>query len=166
MLSWVIRGGSQTDLAIERGEVVCRSMGLGAHFSREPFTGWHSRAFDNHLLQTGQKRDDRAPDTPTIYEFMDRYKTGDVGRRIASVLTAGEIFGHPMIASPGTPPERVKLLRESYARTLKDPDLIAEIKRTQYDFDPVSGDELQALANTVVNQPREVIERVRTILGL
>jgi tripartite-type tricarboxylate transporter receptor subunit TctC len=159
------QGGSQTDLAIERAEVVCRSMGLGAHFSRQPFTLWHSRDFDRHLVQTGRKRDDRASETPTLYELMDRYKTAELGRQLATVLTAGENFGHPMMAPPGVPADRVKLLREAYAYTLKDPALIADLKKQQYDFDPVSGEELQTLAKTVVNQPPPVIERLKKILG-
>jgi tripartite-type tricarboxylate transporter receptor subunit TctC len=159
------QGGSQTDLAIERGEVVCRSMGLGAHFSRQPFTLWHRKDFDRHLVQTGRKRDDRASDAPTIYELMDRYKTPDLGRRLAGVLTAGEDFGHPMMAPPGVPTERVKLLRDAYAKTLKDPELSADVKKQEYDFDPVSGEELQTLAKTVVNQPAQVIERLKKILG-
>jgi tripartite-type tricarboxylate transporter receptor subunit TctC len=159
------QGGTQTDLAIERGEVVCRSMGLGAHFSRQPFTLWHTKEFDRHLVQTGRRRDDRALDTPTLYELMDRYKTAELGRQLATVLTAGEDFGHPMIASPGIPADRVKLLREGYANTLKDPGLIADIKKQEYDFDPVSGEELQALAKTVVNQPAQVIERLKKIWG-
>ena len=159
------QGGSQTDLAIERGEVVCRSMGLGAHFSRQPFTLWHSKDFDRHLVQTGRRRDDRALDTPTLYELMDRYKTAEIGRQLATVLTAGEDFGHPVIAPPGIPADRVKLLREAYANTLKDPALIADIKKQEYDFDPVSGEELQALAKTVINQPPQVIERLKKILG-
>jgi tripartite-type tricarboxylate transporter receptor subunit TctC len=159
------QGGSQTDLAIERGEVVCRSMGLGAHFSRQPFTLWHSKEFDRHLVQTGRKRDIRASDTPTLYELMDRYKTAELGRQLATVLTAGEDFGHPMIAPPGVPADRVKLLREAYASTLKDPALIADIKKQEYDFDPVPGEELQTLAKTVINQPPPVIERLKKILG-
>src|SRR5918992_79508 len=159
------QGGSQTDLAVERGEVVCRSMGLGAHFSRQPFTLWHGKDFDRHLVQTGRKRDDRAADTPTLYELMDRYKTPEVGRQLATVLTAGENFGHPMIPPPGVPADRVKLLREAYANTLKDPALIVDIKKQEYDFDPVSGEELQGLAKTVVNQPPQVIERLKKILG-
>jgi tripartite-type tricarboxylate transporter receptor subunit TctC len=159
------QGGSQTDLAVERGEIVCRSMGLGAHFSRQPFTLWHSKDFDRHLVQTGRKRDDRASDIPTVYELMDRYKTADLGRQLATVLTAGENFGHPMIAPPGVPADRVKLLREAYANTLKDPALITDIKKQEYDFDPVPGEELQALARIVVNQPGQVIERLKKILG-
>lgn len=159
------QGGSQTDLAIERGEVVCRSMGLGAHFSRQPFTNWHAKKFDRHLLQTGQKRDDRAANTPTIYELMDHYKTNDLGRRLAAVLTAGENFGHPMMAPPGTPTVRVKTLRDAYQEALKDPELVAEIKKREYDFDPVPGEEIQNLANSVTNQPPQVIDQLKKILG-
>jgi tripartite-type tricarboxylate transporter receptor subunit TctC len=159
------QGGSQTDLAVERGEVVCRSMGLGAHFSRQPFTLWHHKDFDRHLVQSGRKRDDRATDTPTIHELMDRYKTSELGRQLATVLTAGENFGHPMLAPPGVPPDRVKVLRDAYAKALKDPALLADVKKQEYDFDPVSGEDLQALAKTVVSQPAPVIERLKKILG-
>jgi tripartite-type tricarboxylate transporter receptor subunit TctC len=159
------QGGSQTDLAVERGEVVCRSMGLGAHFSRQPFTLWHGKDFDRHLVQSGRKRDDRATDTPTIHELMDRYKTSELGRQLATVLTAGENFGHPMLAPPGVPVDRVKLLRDAYAKALKDPALLAEVRKQEYDFDPVSGEDLQALAKTVVSQPAPVIERLKKILG-
>jgi tripartite-type tricarboxylate transporter receptor subunit TctC len=159
------QGGSQTDLAVERGEVVCRSMGLGAHFSRQPFTLWHGKNFDRHLLQTGRKRDDRSPDTPTLTELMDRYKTTELGRQLVTVLTAGENFGHPMIAPPGLPADRIRLLREAYANALKDPALIADIKKQEYDFDPVSGEELQTLAKSIVNQSPQVIEKLKKILG-
>ena len=89
----------------------------------------------------------------------------ELGRRLANVLTAGEDFGHPMMAPPGVPAERVKLLRDAYAKTLKDPELLVDVKKQEYDFDPVSGDELQTLAKTVVNQPAQVIERLKKILG-
>jgi hypothetical protein len=59
----------------------------------------------------------------------------------------------------------VRLLRDAYAKTLRDPALLAEVKKQEYDFDPVSGEELQTLAKTVVSQPAPVIERLRKILG-
>ena len=152
------------DLAVERGEVICRSIGLPAHFSREPFITWHAKDFDRHILQTGQQRDPRAPDTPTLFELMDRYGTREVNRRLSQVLTAGEDFGHPMMAPPGTPPDRVKVLREAYAKALKDPELISEAQKGQWDMDPVTGEELQELARQVVDQPTQVIEQVKRIL--
>jgi hypothetical protein len=56
---------------------------------------------------------------------MDQYKTTDINRRAVEVLTAGEEFGHPMMAPPGTPPDRVKILREAYLMAMRDPELIA-----------------------------------------
>jgi tripartite-type tricarboxylate transporter receptor subunit TctC len=73
-------GGSEVDLAMERGEVVCRATRITVHFSREPFVTWDKKGFDRHLVQAGKKRDPRLTDVPTIYELMDRYKTPEAGR--------------------------------------------------------------------------------------
>lgn len=159
------RDGPETDLGVERREVVCRSMDLVSHFVREPFLTWHKTGFDRHLVQSPRKRDPRAPDTPTIWELMDEYKTPEVSRRVAlTMLVSGEL-GRPMMAPPGTPAERVKILREAYTKAMRDPDLMAEAKKGRMDMDPSTGEELQALINEVMNQPAEVVERVKKILG-
>ena len=59
-------GGSEIDIAVEKGEVICRSMTVAPHFGREPFDTWHKKGFDRHLLQSSEKRDPRAGDVPTI----------------------------------------------------------------------------------------------------
>jgi tripartite-type tricarboxylate transporter receptor subunit TctC len=158
-------GGSEIDVAVERGEVQCRGMTIPPHFGREPFDSWHKRGFDRHLVQTGRSRDPRAPEAPTIYEIMDEFKTAEVSRRAAQVLLAGGEFGRPMFVTPGTPPERVRVLREAYAKALRDPELLAEAKKGRMDVDPSTGEELDALVKEVMNQPPEVIERVKRILG-
>jgi tripartite-type tricarboxylate transporter receptor subunit TctC len=158
------QGANEVDLAVVRGEVVCRDLGLTAHFSREPFLSWHAKGFDRHLLQTGRKRDPRAAETPTIFELMDRYKTPEVNRRAMEVLAAGEGFGHPMMAPPGTPMDRVKILRDAYAKALGDPELVAEAQKGGWVIEPVSGEELQSLAERIMVQPAEVVNQVKKIL--
>jgi tripartite-type tricarboxylate transporter receptor subunit TctC len=158
-------GGSEIDLAVEKGEVVCRAHNISAHFGREPFNSWHKKDFDRHIVQTGRKRDSRLADTPTIYELFDEYKTPDLSRRVAQVMLVGGEFGRPMLATPGTPPERTKILREAYAKALKDPELLAEAKKGKMEVDPSTGEELEELVKKVMDQPKEVIERVRKLLG-
>ena len=63
---------------------------------------------------------------------MDRYKTADVSRRVAQVILAGNEYGRPMVAPPGVPSDRVKILREAYSRALKDPQLVAEAKQANW----------------------------------
>jgi len=157
------KGGSEVDLAMERGEVICRATRITVHFSREPFLTWDKKGFDRHLVQAGTKRDARLPDVPTVHELMDKYKTAEVGRRFARVVLAGDDLGRPMVAPPGVPAERVKILREAYARALKDPDLIAEVTKSRLDMEPSSGEEIQSLFKDLMDQPREVIERVKKL---
>jgi tripartite-type tricarboxylate transporter receptor subunit TctC len=158
-------GGTEIDMAVEKGEVVCRGMIFPAHFGREPFTSWHKNGFDRHILQTSQKRDPRAPEAPTIYEVMDRYKTSEASRRVVRVVLSGSDFGQPIVVAPGTPPERIKLLRDGYAAALKDAELLAEAQRAKMDVEFVSSEELQSLAQEVMNQPADVLERVKKIMG-
>jgi hypothetical protein len=124
---------------------------------------WDKKGFDRHLLQAGNKRDARLPEVPTVFELMDRYKTSDVGRRLARVVLAGDELGRPMVAPPGVPADRVKILRDAYTKALKDADLIAEVTKSRLDMEPSTGEEIQALYKELMDQPREVVERVRKL---
>ena len=158
-------GGTEADLAVEKGEIVCRAHTLAGHFGREPFNSWHKKNFDRHLLQSGRKRDPRAPEAPTIWEILEEFKVANNGRRVAQALLSGGEFGRPLMVTPGTPPERVKILRESFAKVLKDEELLAEARKAKMDVDYSSGEELETLVKEVLDQPREVIEQARKILG-
>lgn len=158
-------GGSEIDVAVEKGEVICRAHSMSAHFGREPFDTWHKKNFDRHIVQSSRKRDPRALDAPTIYELFDEYKTPANSRRVAQLMVAAGEFGRPMLATPGTPPERVKILREAYQKVLKDPEVLAEAKKGRMDVEATSGEELQALAKEILDSPPEVIDRFKKLLG-
>ena len=158
-------GGTEIDLAVEKGEVVCRAHSMSAHFGREPFDTWHKKGFDRHIVQTSRKKDSRAADTPTLLELFEQYKTPANSRRVAQVLLAAGDFGRPMMVTPGTPAERVRILREAYVKTLNDPDVLAEAKQGRMDVDPASGEELETLVKEIFDSPPEVVERVKKILA-
>jgi tripartite-type tricarboxylate transporter receptor subunit TctC len=159
------QGAGDIDLAVERGELHCRLITVAAFSGREPFLTWGKNGFVRPLLQTGRKRDPSLPQVPTIYELMDQYKTAEADRRLATVVLAPSVFGRPMVASPGVPAERVKILREAWNRTLKDPELLAEAKKRDWLVGPVTGEELESLAKEVVSQRPEVIQRLKKLLG-
>ena len=158
-------GGSEIDLAVEKGEVQCRAMTAAPFFGREPFTTWRKNNFVRVLLFGGQKRDERIPDTPTIYEIFEKEKTPEESRRVADVILRGVDFGRPWVVPPGTPKERVKLLRDAHAKAMVDPQLLEEAKKGKMEVEPVSGEELQKLAERMINQPPGVIARVKRVLG-
>lgn len=157
-------GGNEIDIAVEKGEVLCRGMTIAPHFGREPFDSWHKKNFDRHILQTAEKRDQRLGDVPTIYEIFDAEKTADESRRVADVILRGGDFGRPMIVAPGVPADRVKTLREAYVKAITNAELLAEAKKARMDVEPVRGEDLDALAKRVIQQPPAVIKRVKKIL--
>jgi tripartite-type tricarboxylate transporter receptor subunit TctC len=158
-------GGPDVDLAMERGEVSCRAISVTAYFGREPYIGWVKKGFVRPLAQTGKKRDPLVENVPTIYELMDQYKTSELGRRLVTVMLASNIFGRPWLTPPGVPPERVKMLREAWDRTMKDTEFLAETKKRRWPVAPVTGEELDALAKQVITQPPEVVQRLKSFLA-
>ncbi len=158
------QGGQEIDLAVERNEVVCRGFTVTTFFAREPFHSWRKKNFVRVLFQTGKKRDPRLADTPTVNELMDEYKTPEATRRMGALALASGEFGRPIFAGPGTPADRLKLLREAFNKSLKDPELLAEAAKKRLEIDPASGEELDALAKDVMAANKDAIERLSKLL--
>jgi tripartite-type tricarboxylate transporter receptor subunit TctC len=159
------QAGQDIDLAVERGELQCRAFTITAFFAREPFISWRKRNFVNVLFQTGSKRDARLKDSPTIYELMDNYKTNNAGRSLAKVILAAGDFGRPIVAPPGVPADRVKILRDTFDKTINDPALQAEAEKRRLEIDPTRWDEMDSLAKDVMASPPDVVARMRKLLG-
>jgi len=159
------QAGQDIDLAVERGEVVCRAFTITAFFAREPFTTWRKKGFVRVLVQTGKRRDPRLPDVPTIYELMDQYKTPESARRLATLVLAAGDFGRPYVLTPNTPADRLNTFREAFEKTIKDEAVLAVAEKQKLGIDPTLGEELEKLAREVIAQPREVVERMSKLLG-
>jgi tripartite-type tricarboxylate transporter receptor subunit TctC len=159
-------GGASIELAVERGEVQCRAFTVQVFFGREPFNTWRSKNLVRVLVQGGKKRDPRLPETPLLTELMDQYKTSEANRRLVTVmLGSGEFGSAPMLAPPGISAEQVKILRAAYAKALTSPELVADAKKQGLDTELIHGDELEALAKEVMNQPAEVVAAMKKVMG-
>ena len=159
-------GGADQDLAMERGEVQCRAFTIEAFFGREPFPTWVKKGFVRVILQMERKRHPKLQNVPTVWELMDQYKVPESKRRLATVyLNSGSFGSRPIVATPGLSAEQAKILRAAYVKTLRDPEFIDEISKRGWTVDPVSGEELQALAKEVTSQPPEVIAWLKKLLS-
>jgi tripartite-type tricarboxylate transporter receptor subunit TctC len=159
-------GGASIELAVERGEVQCRAFSVQTFFGREPFNTWRSKNLVRVLVQGGKKRDSRLPETPLLSELMDQYNTSEANRRLVTVvLGSGEFGSAPMLAPPGVPAEQAKILRTAYAKALTSPELFADAKKQGLDVELIHGDNLEALAKEVMNQPADVIASMKKVMG-
>ena len=159
------QGGAEQDLAFERGEVICRALSIPTFFAREPFTTWRKNNAVRILLQTGRKRDVKMPNVPTIHELMSEYKTPESTRSLAVALLASGDLGRPFITPPAILPDRLKILRDAFRKTMSDPAFLADVKARKLETDPDYGEQLEALAKQAVSQPRDIVERMKKLLA-
>src|SRR5262245_33253351 len=160
------KGGQEQDLALERGEVQCRGVTTAAYLGRGPMQGWVKNGFLRVLLQTPSKRNPKLADVPTIHELMDRFRPPEAKRRVALVLLGADNFGNfPTVATAGVASDRVRILREAYAKAQREPELLEEAKKRQWEVDYISPEELEASAREVIDQPADIIQRVKVLLG-
>ena len=148
-----------------RSEVVCRALSIPTFFAREPFTTWRKKNMVRILLQTGKTRDPRLPESPLYGDLMDEFKTPDLGRRVATVMLGSGELGRPVVTHPATPPEVTKTLRDAFMKSMADPQLLAEAAKQNLEITAVSGEELATIARDVINQPPDVLDRIRKILA-
>jgi tripartite-type tricarboxylate transporter receptor subunit TctC len=101
---------------------------------------------------------------PTIHELMNEYKTPPITVVGDGGLGVGR-QGRPFITSPGLTADRLKTLRDAFQKTMEDPAFVEDVKTRKLKADPDFGEQLEAIARDVVSQPREVVEKMKQLLG-
>ncbi len=70
----------------------------------------------------------------------------------------------PYVLPPGTPKDRVQLLRRAFLDTMKDPDFLADTKKSRLDVDPLPGEEVERIVAALFKLGPGLQARLREIL--
>jgi tripartite-type tricarboxylate transporter receptor subunit TctC len=152
------RSSADVFLAMERGEVegICES--LDSINQRKP--DWIPNKVINVLLQAGAESRPELKGVPNVLALA----RNDGEKQLLEFLYAGQDIGRPFAAPPDLPPERLKMLRDAFAATMKDPEFIEDVKRSKLDLEPVNGEQLAALIAKIYATPKPIIERVSNLI--
>ena len=153
------QGTPQINLAIERGEVQGMG-GIGWASVKAQTPHWISDKKIKVLAQYGLERHPELSDVPTMLELAK----SNADRQAMTMLFARTEYGRPYFLPPDVPEERVAALRRAFDATMKDTAFIAEAAKLQFDVDPLTGEQVQALVAQLAATPREVVTRVRAAL--
>ena len=77
-----------------------------------------------------------------------------------AVKAAPLAIGRALAAPPGTPLERVSILRKALAAVFHDADLQADFRKSQTDFSHITGDETLRLFIALMRQPPEMQQQI------
>jgi len=97
------------------------------------------------------------PGVPSVY----RYAKTDEDRQTYDLVFGAQAIGRAYAAPPDTPAPRVEALRTAFMKTMNDPAFAAELEKAQLDLNARSGEELQALFNSLFHAPKAVVERAK-----
>jgi tripartite-type tricarboxylate transporter receptor subunit TctC len=153
-------GGTEMNLAIERGEVDGRC-GWSWDSIKGTRPDWLR---DRKINLLAVFSPERAADIPAEVPLVGDLATSDEQRRVLRVHLAGQPLGRPFFSSPGVPEDRKLALRAAFDATIRDPDFVAEIGKAKLEINPTSGAEIDRLLADIYATPRDVIEKAKQAL--
>ena len=145
-------------LAIDRGEVegICES--LDSALGKRP--DWVKDKKITILFQGGAVPSPELKGVPLVIDFA---KTEEQ-RQAIRYLYAGQGFGRPFAAPSDMAPERVKMLRDAFDAAMKDPELAADVRKSNLTLDPVPGADLTTLVQQIYATPKPIVEKVGALI--
>ncbi|MDP2603381.1 MAG: tripartite tricarboxylate transporter substrate-binding protein [Deltaproteobacteria bacterium] len=153
------KGTAEIRLAADSGEV--------AGFS----TGWESfKSTWRKSLETGdafiavQAVAKPHPELPKVPLAINYAKTEEAKKLIQVGAHDPGILARPFVLPPGTPKDRVQVLRKAFMDIFNDPEFLVEAKKTNLDIGPLSGEEIAKTVENLFKLEAPVIERLKKIL--
>ncbi len=110
---------------------------------------WIANKRINVIVQLGLKKHPGMGAAPLVMEFAKN----DSDRGVLELIFARQDMAYPIVAPPGTPPERVAVLRKAFEGVLRDPDYLAEAKKQHLESNFMRGEEIEKLIDRLFASP-------------
>ena len=99
--------------------------------------------------------------------YLNQYVTKPGDQAFLKLLMMPATMVRPWATVPGTPKDRVKILRNAFVKMVKDPGLLKDAKRMKVDIAPQSAEWLVNFINQTKRDLKPgIISRARGIVGL
>jgi hypothetical protein len=113
------------------------------------------------VLQTTAKPHPELPNVPLSINYA---KTDEARKLIQALVHSVGPAARPYVLPPGTPKDRVQILRQAFMDTMKDPEFLAEAVKAKLDINPLDGAELERNVREVFNLDAALLPRAKEIL--
>jgi len=153
------KGTSEVRLAFNSGEIegICNAW--------ESFKStWRKELDANEVTLILQAIPMRHREVPNVPLAIDYAKTDEAKRMIRSVVHTIAPTVRPYVLPPGTPKDRVEILRGAFMSTMKDQEFLADAAKAKLDINPLDGVTLETNVKEVFNLDASLIPRLREIL--
>ena len=146
-------GGSDVNLAMERGEVQGRCAWSYASL-KSTQSDFITDKKIRFLSVSTLKRHPELPDVPTVLEFART----ESDRQILELILTSQLMARPFIAPPELPADRLAALRAGFSATVRDPEFLAEAEKLKLELAPMDSDEITETITRVYATPKPVVQ--------
>lgn len=115
----------------------------------------------NIVLQAVPKA---VPDLTKVPLAIELAKTDEARKLIQAGIHDTAAITRPYALPPGTPKDRVQILRRAFRETLKDKDFLAEALKSKLDIDPLGGEEVEKIVAGLFKLDRATVAKMAEIL--
>jgi tripartite-type tricarboxylate transporter receptor subunit TctC len=153
------KGTSEIRLAADGGEVA------GACWSWESMRStWRGALDAGDAVPVLQVTAKAFPELPNVPLAVNLAKTQEARQLIQAGAQNSAAYARPFVLPPGTPKERLQILRRAFQDTLKDPAFLAETEKAKLSLDPVTGEELEKLIGELFTLDPALLAKLKGIL--
>ena len=103
-------------------------------------------------------------DLPKVPVAIELAKTDEARRLIQAGIHDTAAITRPYALPPGTPKDRVQMLRKAFRETMNDKDFLAEASKSKLDVDPVSGEEVEKIVAGLFKLDSATVAKMSEIL--
>jgi tripartite-type tricarboxylate transporter receptor subunit TctC len=157
-------GGAELDPALQRGEIDARATGPDTLLQRNQ--EWLDKDFvDIHAIMETPKGDKHPHPRFSRLPEIESFAKSDRERKVVQLQRAFRVTGTPFILPPGTPKDRVEILKEAFRKTYRDPEFFREYKKLTADEPtPLLPENHERAIRDVPRDP-EAIELFKKLVG-
>jgi tripartite-type tricarboxylate transporter receptor subunit TctC len=113
------------------------------------------------VLQGTVKAHPELPNVPVAFDFL---KTEEARKLFQVVVRVHGPSTRPYFLPPGTPKERVQILRKAYMETMRDPEFLADAKKANLDLNPDDGVGLERNVKSIFDLEPSLVAKLKEIL--
>jgi tripartite-type tricarboxylate transporter receptor subunit TctC len=103
-------------------------------------------------------------DLPKIPLAISYAKTAEARQLIEVGIHDAADIARPFVMPPGTPKDRVQLVRQAFLATLKDPVFTAEAEKSKLEIDPVTGEALEKIVAGLYKMNPATLAKLKEVL--
>lgn len=115
------------------------------------------------ILQVTSKKIAELPHVPMA---LDLAKSEDARMLLKSGAIDPAAIVRVYVTTPRTPKDRLQILSNAFAKTLRDPDFVAEARKATLDINPLNGAEVRKIVDDLFKLPQATRAKLASILAL